>query len=221
MPSPVRIDTFYKRMCGCYYFNEKDTYIKNTTLLFNGIIKKLSKTNKTFLEIFAESFNSKSYSGKSLIYVEDKVLFKDYCIKCAENLNNFLSLNNISNILDYYNYKYKLFGYIDGIIEGNNTTIQFSYKNAIDTQKDVDFYSLNNYIYNAVKNTSYNTIIMSVPTDTYFQVNYDKSDYTIKRGYILKILTSKMRRKGLHCLNCTNQCKPTFINSLIRMEQLK
>lgn len=221
MPSPIRVDTFYKRMCGCYYFKEKNTYLKNATLLFNGILKKLAKSEKSFLEIFANNFNSKSYSGKSLIYPEDKILFKDYCIKCAENLNNFLSYNKINKFLDYYNYKYKICGYIDGILEENNNTIQFSYKSAIDTQKDVDFYSLNNYIYNAVKNTSYNTIIMSVPTDTYFQVYYDKSDYTIKRGYILKILTSKMRRKGLHCLNCINKCKPTFINSITRMEQLK
>jgi hypothetical protein len=173
------------------------------------------------MQVFSETFTNRCYAGDNLIYSNDRKLFKDFCITCTNNLKNFLLLNSLSYTQDNYIFNNKIYGYIDGIIEKDNTTIQFSFKNALDTQKDIDFYVLNNYIYNSLKTTSYDTIIMSVPTDSYFKVKFDKTDYTIRRGYLKSVINSKMRRKGDHCLQCSNQCKPTFINKLDRLENLK
>lgn len=209
-------------MCRCYYYKEKNTYIKNATLLFRGVLKKLSlDSSKTFLQIFSESFSSRAYSGENTIYSEDKKLFKDFCITCANNINSFLLMNPLDKILDEYIFNNKIYGSILGVIEKNNLTIQFSFKNALDTQKDIDFYTLNNYIYNCVNKSNYDTLVMSVPTDSYFLVKFDETDYTIKRGYLKSVINSKMRRPGDYCLHCSNQCKPTFINKLDRLENLK
>ena len=222
MSSPLTCKSFHDRMCKCYYFKDKNSYVKNATLLFRKVLKKhFQDSTKSFLKVFSETFTYRCYAGDNLIYSNDRKLFKDFCISCAINIKNFLLLNSLIYPQDNYIFNNKIYGHIDGIIEKDNTTIQFSFKNALETQKDLDFYVLNNYIYNSVKKTNYDTIIMSAPTDSYFKVKFDKTDYTIKRGYLQSIIDSKMRRKGDYCLQCSNQCKPTYINKLDRLEVLK
>ena len=209
------------RMCKCYYYKDKNTYLKNTAAIIRKVLKIYARSNdKTFLEIFSNTFSNRCYAGDNIIYTEDKKLFKDFCITCAKNINSFLLLNPPIKIQEQYTFNNKIYGFIDGILE-NNTTIQFSFKNALDTQKDIDFYLLNNYIYSSVTDTNYDTIIMSVPTDSYFKVKFEKTDYTIRRGYLKSVINSKMRRRGDYCLQCSNTCKPNFINTLDRLENLK
>jgi hypothetical protein len=218
--SPITIKSFYERMNGCFYYKERPSYLKNATLLFKRILKLYFNSSKTFLEIFVENFNSRSYSGESSVYQQDRSLFRDFCLKCSANLDSFFKKYPLTNTLESFSYKDSLTGYIDGI--NNNDIINFSFLNCNLLQKNIDFYILNNYIYNIVNKKEYNSIIMSVPNNAFFLVNFDKTDYTItRRGFIKSVINSRMRRAGDHCLTCSEQCKPTFINTLNRLEKIK
>jgi len=220
--SPLTLKTFYNRMTRCYYFKERSTYLKNASLLFKKVLLEFyQNSTKTFLQTFSKNFTYRVYTGKNSIYSIDRNIFKDFCATCAINLSEFLQSNYINKIHDKYVFCNQIYGYIDGIIEKSNISIQFSFKNSIETQKDIDFYILNNYIYNIMKQTCYDTIVMSVPTGSYFKVKFDRSDYTIlRRGYLKSVINSKMRRRGDYCLHCINKCKPNFINKLERLEIL-
>lgn len=208
-------------MTRCSFYKEKETYIKNTENLFRGILEKYSvDESRSFLEIFADDFSNRSYSGIQSVYASDKEQFKSFCLSCATNLNAFLSAYPLKNIQENFTYKNILIGKIDGILVAKPHIINFSFKNSIDTQKSIDFYVFNNYIYNVINNTNYDSIIMSVPTNSYFMVKNNDSDYTIRRGWAKSIINNKMRRRGEHCLQCVNECKPLFLNNLDRLESI-
>lgn len=219
MSNPIKIETFCKRLHKCYYYKEKDTYVRGAKLVMTRVLREYSKDpESSFLKIFGETFSSRSYTGPWCIYSNDKKAFKQYCIDCAINIDNFLDQESISNILDFYEYKHKIRGNIGGVLKNKQLNVFFSFKNASDTQKELDIYSLSNYIYNKVKGATNDCLVMSVPTDSYFKINYKEIDYTITRGFISSIIKTKVRRQGDHCINCKNPCKPEFINGLGRLE---
>jgi hypothetical protein len=131
----------------------------------------------------------------------------------------FLQREPVSRYQIFYFYQ-QIKGSIDAEITKKNLSICFSFKNAFDTEKELDFYSLNNYIYNKVHKTTNDCLVMSVPTDSYFLVKYGETDYTMRRGFITSNIKNKSRRQGPYCITCQNDCKPLFINGLDRLEGL-
>jgi hypothetical protein len=89
-----------------------------------------------------------------------------------------------------------------------------------ETQKRLDFFELNNYIYNTTKKKSNDLLVVCVPENNFFLIKYEKDNYTIKRGFITSVSKFKFKRSGEHCLSCKNTCKPLIINGLDRLKKL-
>lgn len=208
--------TFYNRMFKCYYYKDRIGYIKTTTLLFNRILTKYSQdTSKSLLDLFATEFSNNSFTGINAIYSNDVIGYKEYCILCIKHLSEFFDKNKTSHINDRYNYKYKIKGSIGCRLKDYN--VHFFYKNIKDSEKEIDFAVLNNYIYNQVSNLSNSCLIMSVPTNSFYLVKYNEMDYTMGRGFLVQTKITKLRKQGEHCIGCKHSCKPLFINGQDRL----
>lgn len=218
MPSPITCRTLCDRLYRCYYFKERECYRKSASSLFKKILKLYAQGSDSLISVFTKEFCKRKYTGNRLVYKHDREEFKKYCINCAGNLDSFLHEYALENISSEYCYKQKIRGYIDGQIKEKGLNVSFSYKNAIDTHKDLDFFGLNNYIYNQVHEIDNNCIVMSVPTNSFYLVKYNLSDYTIKRGFFSAIQSSRSKVRGLHCYECENACKSEFINGLERLK---
>lgn len=213
----ITCSTFCQRLLRCSFYKEKDTYVKGARLLFERVLRNYDGS-RSIIELFADEFSNRSYTGVRRIYTEDKKMFRDFCVKCAINMNNLFSNNRISNIMENYNWKWKIKGYIGGIIHGKrDLNLQFVYKNVSETHKTIDMSSLNNYIYNEATGKSNDALVMSVPMNGFFLVPYNERDYTIQRGFATFVKGNKLRRPGEHCKHCKEDCKPTFINGLERI----
>lgn len=210
---------FYNRLTLCYYFKERDNYVKGVRLLFNNILDEYSKNNISLLEIFAQKFSSRSYVGRNSVVTVNREEFKTFCLSCAINLDRLFSRISITNILDNYYYNWKIKGFIHGIInsQNKNYNLSLSFEERKLTEKDVDFFCLNNYIYNRAKGKSNDLIVMSVPQDVFYMVPYENKDYTIQRGFLTFSKGNRIRKRGEHCTNCVHDCKPSFYNGLERL----
>ena len=220
MSNALTCRSFCNRLTRCYYFNEKDNYIKYIDIFFNKLLKDFSDTNKSFIELFSDKFNSTSYSGKKFIYANDRQLYKDLCLKCAINIDSFLAKFPSKNFLDTVNYKDKLKCNVGAVMNNKNINIHFCFRPIQDMQKDLDFYLLNNYIYNMIRDFKNDCLVFNAQSNLYSLIKYEDSDYTIKRGFLKSIITSKIRKQGEHCSNCKETCKAMFINGLDRLTSI-
>lgn len=211
---------FYNRLAYCYYFKERQTYTKNARLLFNKILNIYAKEEKALIEIFSNEFSNRSYVGKNSVEKVNREEFKTFCLNCAINLDRLFSEYKIISMLDKYCFKWKVKGYIDCIIKSLNKeyNLSLSFEERKITEKEVDFFCLNNYIYNECKNKTNDLLVMCVPQDLFYLVPYNDKDYTIQRGFLTFSKINKLRRRGEHCNRCFNSCKPRFYNGLERLK---
>jgi hypothetical protein len=210
-------------MHKCYYYAENNTYIKYIDILFNKVLSIYSKdATKSFFSIFSDRFSSYSYTGIKFVYKKDKEEFKNLCTSYANKINSFIETYKLININDSVTYKGKIKCSIGGTIQEKNKNVFFSFKNYQDTQKELDFYLLNNYIYNKIKNLTNDCLVYCVSIDAYFLVKYEDNDYTniTKRGLIKSIKNCKIKSQGEHCVSCRNKCKPMIINGLNRLNSI-
>jgi len=217
----ITCETFYNRLCRCSEYKEKQGYIKPVSLFFEHLLSK-NLGDKSFLEIFSDEISKKTFTGNRAILVNDIEDVRAFYITCAKNIDNIVKKFHILKFEDKYMYKYKIKGSTSAVIKasGKNINLQFSYKNAIDTQKMLDFFDLNNYFYNESKQLKNDLIVMSVPTNVFFSIKYEASNYTMKRGFLTVIKNSKLKKCGDYCITCINNCKPTLINGFKRMEMI-
>lgn len=210
---------FYNRLTLCYYYKERETYVKGVRLLFNKILKIYTIKKTSIIDIFASEFSSRAYVGRNSVVSIDREEFKTFCFNCAINLDRLITKLSVTNVMDKYYYNWKIKGNIHGIIQQSNKTynLSFSFEDRKLTEKDVDFYCLNNYIYNKAKNTKNNLLVMCVPNDTFYLVPYEDKDYTIQRGFLTFSKGNRLRKRGEHCTNCVHTCKPRFYNGLDRL----
>ena len=215
----ITCKTFCDRLFKCYYFKEKESYLKGVRLLFDRILFRYKTDTRSIIELFAEELSSRSFTGLRRIPASERQEFRTFCTTCAINLSNLIAKHQIDHILDEYCYKWKLKGSIAGILHGTtNYNLILSYENASLTQKDLDFAILNNYIYNISNGLANDCLVMSVPTNVFFLVPYEERDYTIKRGFLTLTKGNKLRIRGEHCLQCQRNCNPTWITGLDRLE---
>lgn len=218
MANAVTCRTFCNRLNKCYYYTEKDNYIKYIDIFFSKLLTEYPTIDMSLLDLFSIRVSSRSYTGIKFVYSKDRKEYRDLCIKCAINIDNFLSKYELTNIMDTVVYKDKIKCHIGGIY--NNTNFHFCFKSLQEMQKDIDFYLLNNYIYNISKGYENNCLIFNVQSDAYIQVKYEELDYTIRRGFLKSIINSRIRKQGEYCITCKNACKPMFINGLDRLVSL-
>jgi len=185
-------------------------------LLFERILRKYSSdTDQSLIDIFANKFTNKSFTGIRIVYSEHTVDYKQFCLDSIRNLNMFFESFKISHIMDRYSYKHTIKGTIGCRIPGYN--VHFFYKNLGEVEKDLDFAILNNYIYNQVNDLSNACMVMSVPTNMFYLLNYEEKDYTMGRGFFTQTKRTKIKRGGNHCIRCKHNCKPLYINGLDRL----
>lgn len=208
-------------MFKCSEYKEKEGYVKGVTLLFKKVLKKYSTSEDSFLQVFSSEFSKRSYTGKRFIYSVDREFFRRYCTSCASTLDYFFTYYSVSHLGDRYEYRSRIKGSIGCRVDEKELNIQFSYKNASETHKDLDFFGINNYIYNQAKGIKNDCLVMSVNEGCFYLIKYDQKDYTMKRGLLAVITKNGLKRRGEHCLNCQNRCKPLFINGLDRLRSLK
>lgn len=212
--------SFSQRLLRCSYFKEKDDYLKGARLLFERILKKYDGS-KSIVELFAEEFSNRAYTGVRRIYTTDREMFREFCVACAINLDLLFSSHSVTNIMDNFNWKWKIKGTVGCILNMKNKfNVYFVFKNISSTKKEVDIYSLINYIYNEASGNNNDALVMSVYTNSFFLVPYDKTDYTIQRGFATFTKRNKLRKRGDHCGQCKESCKPEFFSNLDRLESI-
>jgi hypothetical protein len=214
----ITCKTFCDRLYKCYYFKEKESYLKNVGLLFNKVLVEYRLRKAPILTTFAEQLSSRSFTGPRRIEATEREEFRKICTSCAINLSNLFDKYEVTDILDNYVFKWKIKGSISGILHAaKDYNLQLSYENASLVQKDLDFFSINSYIYNVTHGLKNDTLVMSVPTNTFFLVPYEERDYTIKRGFLTITKGNRLRLRGEHCLQCECKCNPHWINGLDRL----
>ena len=220
MSSPILCSSLATKLYRCYYYQEHESYIKYVKSLAEKTIKNSKDDQQNLLKNFCELLTKKSTSIERRIDSNDRELFKSYSIACIVNIQTLLNQFTVTNIYEEVIYKHKLRSIIGGLIKNSGKIIYFSFYNAKETEKRLDIFLLNCYIYNLVGNTKYDYIVMSAPDNIFYTVTFDDGDYTIKNG--LRTITSrvKFRNRGEHCLYCVNQCKPNLINGLDRLSIL-
>lgn len=216
MSNAVTSRTFHNRHSKCYFYNEKNNYIKYIDIFFFKLLKQFSSDQK-FLDCFSSKFNSVKYTGPKFIHFETRQLYKNICIKCAVNMDKFLSSISLEKIMDTVTYKDKVKCYIGGTIKDKPINVHFCFRPIKEMEKELDFYLLNNYIYNICRGVKNDCLIFNAQDDMYNLVRYEESYYTTKRGFLKSIITNRIRKQGEHCITCKNSCKPIFINGLSRL----
>jgi hypothetical protein len=219
MANAVTSKTFYNRYHKCYFYNESHTYIKYIDILFNKLLDEFATSTKSFLNIFASQFTKAVNSGVKFIYKADRAQYSDMCINYATNIDKFFKKFNLININDEVVYKDKIRCYINGKIKDKNINVYFCFRKLQEMQKDLDFYLVNNYIYNQIKGLKNDCLIFNVQSDVYYLIKAKDADYTtlMRKGFIKSIISSRIKRQGEHCLLCKEQCKPMLINKLDRL----
>lgn len=217
----ITCETFYNRLCRCSDYKEYQGYLKQISLIFNKVLSRMDK-GKNFLKLFSDELSKRTFTGSSKILVDDIKKVKEFYITCAKNINNLLNKNKIVEYNKKYMYHYKIKGSIPIVVKTSGTYInlQFSFKNASNTQNMLDFYDINNYFSNISNEQNYDTIVMSVPTNVFFSIPYEASNYTMKRGFLTVIKNSRIKKCGDYCRTCINGCKPTIINGSKRLEMI-
>lgn len=216
--SGLTCKSFYNRK-NCYYYKEsKKYYIFQIEEVFKKIFKELNTSKISFITTAVNKFANRSYTGIKNVYLEDRSIFKKYCLDSMIFIDKFFNLYTPDKIGDTYNYKFKIKGIMDAVILKKKWNVSFCFRNYDDTNKILDFYSLNNYIYNQVNNISNDCLVVSVPDEVFYLIKYDSKDYTIKRGYLTSMNINKIKNRGYYCKFCKNNCKPTIIKGLNRLE---
>lgn len=211
--------TFHNRVAKCYYYKEWNSYTHLAENLFRRVFRECEDLSD-FLPTFTRILSSSCYSGTNIIYKDQIEDFKSYVMDCARNINSLKNKYLVDHILDRYQYKFRIHGYIWGILRSKKDyNLWISYKNAYETQKDVDFACLNNYIYNISQDLDNDCLVFSAPTNCSYIIGYQPRDYTIKQGF-LQMTKHKLRLRGSHCISCRNDCKPIIVNGLDRMEKI-
>lgn len=212
----LAVRTFYDRMYNCYYFKPKSTYVQGVIAIFERALR--TEDAKDILNAFAPVLSQRSYTGPSYIRAEDREAFKTHCIRCAINLDRFFAKFNPTYVMHNYCYKWKVKGHIHGLVEFHDKTyiLALSFEDLKITQKDIDFFCINSYLYNATNHTNYDLLVMNVPQEQFWIVPFKDKDYTIQRGFVS--CSTKIRKRGEHCTVCANDCKPQYINGLERLD---
>jgi hypothetical protein len=217
MANAITCNTFCNRLNKCFYYLEKDNYIKYINIFFNKLLIKFADANVSFINLFSSKLSSSSYTGSKFVYSNDREEYKTLCIQCAININKFLTKYPLTNILDTVKYKDKIKCSIGGIVQDRPINVHFCFRSLQEMQKDIDNYTLTNYIYNITKGLSNDCLIFNVQSDMYMYIKNKDLYYNIRRGYLKSIINSRNRKQGEYCLTCKNSCKPKFINKLNRL----
>lgn len=215
--SGLTCKTFYNRITKCYDYKPRKDYVKGISLIFEGLLKE--GNGKPFIASFSDKFSSRAYVGRNYIISVDREHFLAICLQCAMNLDKLFSKVEVLNKMDKYNFKWRIKGFIHARIKVKNKeyNLGLSFTDRKLTEEDLDYFCLNNCLYNKSKGLSNDLLVMSVPQDLFYLVPYDSKDYTIKRGFAAVSKRISLKRRGNHCENCINSCKPLFHNGLSRL----
>jgi hypothetical protein len=220
MSNAITSSTFHTRYSKCYYYKEKNNYIKYIDIFFNKILKKYACSSDLFLDLFSSNFNSMVRTGDKFVYKADREAYKTTCIKCAINMDIFLCNHKVTHILEEVKYKDKIKCCVGGVIKDKLTNVHFCHRPIKEMEKDLDFYLLNNYIYNTINYFKNDCLVFNTQDNMFILVRYGEVDYTIRRGFLKSIINSKNKIQGEYCKTCQESCKPLFINGLDRLNSI-
>ena len=69
-----------------------------------------------------------------------------------------------------------------------------------------------------VNGLSNDMLVFVIPTNNYYLIKYNDSDYTIEHGFLSQNINKKAHRPGHQCLTClVKHCKPRLISNLERL----
>lgn len=227
MASAINCKSFCNRLFKCAYFKERDTHAKGIEIIFNRVLReyknhpdRFNKNSSIFSELVSSNLSTRNYLGIDFINNEDIKLFRRNCINAMTNLDRILKSENISILLDNYTYKNKIKGTIDARLDDRRLNLQLSYFNTQETEKNLDFYQINNYIYNQVVDKKHDCLVMSVTSDSYFLIKYNEIDFSFGRGFITTVMNNKMRRRGPHCSFCCEKCEHSLYKGIEKLRSI-
>jgi len=216
--SITRTITLYNRMRRCTFLKERETYASTTEKLIETVLRSTSSyTSSNLITEFQRVFNSRAFTGNRNVLHLDRTEFRSFNLKC---LNTLIKISSRIT-LPLHQRVWKNIKTAPMMLVSINDyvfTLQISAYNWAVTEEKLDFYCLNNYIYNRSSELRYPGLVLSLPEETYFDISScNTEDYTTIRGLTTTILKNRTRIQGKHCQNCKNQCKPKVINGLDRL----
>jgi len=206
--------TFCERMHGCSFYKENDSYAKIINILFHRVLKIYSLSSSSFLSVFVEYYNSKSFTGTHNICSGDRERFDEICTVISINMNNFFLKYPVKLISSKYLFKGRLTGSIGGVVSYNKEvyTIDFSFYDLKDTLDNMYWHHFNISLYNKTNNITNDGLIYVPMVDDKYLIKYNSSDYTIKRGFIPSIINNRSKRPSSKCFTCSvKNCRPRLV----------
>jgi hypothetical protein len=218
--SYTKVSTLYNRMRRCPEFKERENYALLTeNIILSALDIKTGPLNETsFLESFTKLFNSRAFTGKRNVVLDDREMFRDFVLKCVDNIIKVVpSMSRPPVSRPWKNLiPNKL---MDIVINGKRHRLQLSGYNSEVTEEKLDFYCINNYIYNRAQEEEMPGLVMSLPDNVFFDISESNfENYTSVHGMITTILKNRSKVQGRHCRNCENSCKPMYIKGLDRLK---
>jgi len=213
--------TFAERLYNCSNFKEEKNYGSIIQKLTMEIINESIDSRKDndnvsiFTLLYQKFIESKTLR---LVMKEDKELVEDIIIAYAENMSYILNKFNLNFTDVYYEYRYKIYGNIFGVLEGDhNYNFDISYRSPTDTFYHLYYYKLNFFLYNKTYNTKRDGLVFILSNKTVYYIPYNEDDYTINRGFLDYNIKNRAVRPGHQCLYCSvKNCKPRLITNIDR-----
>jgi hypothetical protein len=217
--------TFTNRIFGCSYYKEENNYAKILRITLNKLVMEYKKhsdadLSSSFYNLFIQQYKNRPFSGQNLVYSKDKEQFESLCLDSAEALTAFFIKYRPTNLLEEYNWRAKIKGYIGCKIVINDVeyNVDFSMYGTKDAFYNLYYNRFNNWIYNEVTGCENDMLVFVVPANRYYLLKYDKKDYTIEHGFLSQNINKKTHRPGNQCLTCKVKfCKPRLISDLERI----
>lgn len=225
----IKYNAIYNLMRRCPHFERFESsyviYIKNLIKLIKSDLTSAGLTYEHFYEKFLERFNKK-FSARKLMKNGDD--FSKYCEQCGKTFDKVFKIvtlrNDINNVFICYE---KIADKVEYIVEkdGKLYILYISYYNKVETQNNLDFYAIKSYIYNKSYGSELDTIVVSLPSDTFFVLYYDhdhiSGDMLFKHYSLIKNpINTNVRIPGHWCKYCKNKCNAKIIESSRRFEEL-
>jgi hypothetical protein len=205
-------------MRTCAFYKERENFVLITTGIITATLSRITDNSvSNLLSMFEKVFNSRAFTGRRSILKIDRDEFKAFNLKCLNTIVKILpSLHHIALRKTLRNLKTAPVSLID--IKGKTYTLQVSCYNWLITEGRLDFYVLNNYIYNRASGTDYPGLVLSLPDETFFDITDSNTEtYTNIRGLATRLLRTRSRVQGQWCHTCENSCKPKYIKGLERL----
>jgi len=155
--SLLKFSTYYNRVYRCSKYSETVNYVWIAERIFLRALKGLTDHSMvSILGAIKAARENFTFTGKRIIYLDDRKKFNKYFNRCLLSFQSVFSNYSIVSAFKSYTYN-NITGHVDLIITLDKTyNVMFSFYGQYETTKILDFYVVNNYLYNMANKSTNN-----------------------------------------------------------------